>query len=157
VSRQSLGCLRFCWSGVREQKSSGSGAGLPATIDVESDMRNLLTLICVLCVLLVAGVAQSDGLVISMRVSPDVIVIASDGTYITVHARIPFDQVDISTVALNGVPLAHQKADDLGYFVGKFASAPVKETVEPRWGTLVLTGYTVEGVYFTGEDTVRVR
>lgn len=94
---------------------------------------------------------------IGVRVSPEVIVLSSDGTYITVHARIPYAEVDPSTVALNGVPLACHKEDDLGYFVGKFATGPVKETIAPKWATLVFTGFTVDGDYFTGEDRVRVK
>jgi hypothetical protein len=99
---------------------------------------------------------ETDG-EIFVKVSPNTIVIASDGDWITVHTNIAYSSVDTSTVTLNGVPVAWTKSDLRGNLVAKFAQADIKAIIAPPEATLVLSGLTSGGEPFTGSDTVAVK
>jgi hypothetical protein len=100
--------------------------------------------------------APADG-EISIQVSPHVIVLASDGTWVTIHTNIPYSQVDTSSVALNGVPTAFTKADLKGYLVAKFTQTDIKAIVAPPEALLELTGLKTDGEAFAGSEVVAVR
>lgn len=101
----------------------------------------------------------ADEIVISIKikVSPNTIVSASKGTWVTVHTDIPYHQVDTGTVQLNGLSAKTTFADDCGNLVAKFSLDEVKAIVKPPEATLTLTGATKDGEFFTGSDTVAVR
>jgi hypothetical protein len=101
--------------------------------------------------------ADLSDLGIIIQVAPHVIVIDSDGTWITVHADIPYSSVDGSSVTLNGVPAALTKADLQGNLVAKFDQADIKAIVAPPEATLELTGLKTDGEEFAGSETVEVR
>ena len=94
---------------------------------------------------------------IFVKVSPNTIVIASLGDWITVHTNIAYGIVDTSSVTLNGVPVAWTKSDLRGNLVAKFTQADIKAIVAPPEATLELSGLTTGGEPFTGSDTVTVR
>jgi len=92
-----------------------------------------------------------------IKVSPHVIVLDSDGTWITVHTNIPFGQVDTESVALNGIPAASTKTDLKGYLVAKFNQSDIKAIVAPPEALLELTGLMSDGEAFSGSEVVEVR
>lgn len=100
--------------------------------------------------------AEAEG-EIFVKVSPNTIVIASDGDWITVHTNIAYGSVDTSSITLNGVAVAWTKSDLRGNLVAKFAQADIKAIVAPPEATLELAGLTTGGEPFTGSDTVAVR
>lgn len=93
---------------------------------------------------------------VTIMVSPSRIAIGSDGTWVTVHADIPYAQVATETVELSGVTPVSTKADDCGDLVIKLDREDVVNIVEPPSATLVLTGQTIDGTPFSGSDTVDV-
>ena len=94
---------------------------------------------------------------IEITVAPNVINIASASTVVTVHTDISYWVVDGASVTLNGVAIDWSKSDNRGYFVAKFEAGEVKGIVTPgTTATLTLTGYTTDGVVFSGSDDVDV-
>lgn len=53
-------------------------------------------------------------------VSPDVLNLQMQGQVVTIHSDVAFDAVDVSTVYMNGVPVATWKEEEQGYFVARF-------------------------------------
>jgi hypothetical protein len=94
---------------------------------------------------------------IDIKVSPHVIVLESEGEWITVHTNIAFGSVDTSSVSLNGVPAALTKADLRGNLVAKFTQTDIKAIVAPPETLLELRGLTTGGEEFSGSETVEVR
>jgi hypothetical protein len=103
-----------------------------------------------------SGASASD-FEITIKVTPNSIVLASEGTWVTVHTDIGLYLVDTASLALSGVPVAWTKADARGNLVAKFDQAEVKAIVAPREAALELTGYTNDGLSFSGFDTVAVK
>jgi hypothetical protein len=99
----------------------------------------------------------TDGEEILIKVSPNTIVIGSDGDWITVHTNIPYGSVDTTSITLNGVAVARTKSDLRGNLVAKFTQADIKAIVAPPEAILELSGLTTDGEPFTGSDTVVVR
>ena len=128
-------------------------------------MKKLLVAsIAALCLVsgLVVGEALSAGTAsdveaVTIKISPGTLALRSTGTWVTVHADIPYSQVVGSTVELEGIAAALTKADDCGDLVAKFHQADVKAIVAPPSATLTLTGMTVAGTPFAGTDTIRVK
>jgi hypothetical protein len=94
---------------------------------------------------------------IYIKVSPHVIVLESDGTWVTVHTNIPYGQVETSSVTLNGVPAALTKADLKGYLVAKFGQTDIKAIVAPPEALLELRGLKTDGDEFSGSEVVEIR
>jgi hypothetical protein len=91
-------------------------------------------------------------------VSPQTLLLSSSqGGWITVHAAIPYGQVDTSSLELNGVSAGATKADARGELVAKFDEDAIKALVSPPSAVLALTGLTVDGDEIYGEDEVQVR
>jgi hypothetical protein len=118
-------------------------------------------IIFALCVL--AGCSSDNSsttlptpLEITITVSPQTLVLGSEGVWVTVHADIPYSQVDTVTLLLNDVEVSMTKSDANGSLVAKFELDTVKAIVHPPDATFVLEGATHEGVPFSGLDTVRV-
>lgn len=127
-------------------------------------MKKLLVSVAALC--LVGGVFVGDALsegangdveIINIKISPNTLVMRSPGTWVTVHADIPYSVVVGATVELNGIPAGLTKADDCGNLVAKFTQTEVKAIVAAPSATLTLTGTTVNGVDFAGTDTISVK
>ena len=125
-------------------------------------MRRMALLSCVSVLVLglcvgQATSARTDRSSLEVQVSPQTLLLGSDqGSWVTVHATIAYRDVDVASVALNGVPVAWAKADSRGELVAEFDEGAIKSIVEPPSATLVLTGNTKDGEFFSGSDTVRV-
>ena len=124
-------------------------------------MTKATAIIFALCVL--AGCSSDNSsttlptpLEITITVSPQTLVLGSEGVWVTVHADIPYSQVDTVTLLLNDVEVSMTKSDANGSLVAKFELDTVKAIVHPPDATVVLEGATHEGVPFSGLDTVRV-
>lgn len=111
--------------------------------------------ICAGPVLLRADVPLSETTVI--EVAPNVLNLASQGSWVTVHTDIPYGEAVAADVTLNGVDIAWSKSDNQGNFVAKFVIAAIKDIVEPGdEATLELVVLTTAGIEFIGSDTVKV-
>ncbi len=108
--------------------------------------------------LLVLGAiaAFAFGTDVDIVVSPNTLILSSQGECVTVHAGIPYSTVDRSSVELNGIPARSTKPDSRGDLVAKFDIEDVKAMVTPPSATLTLTGLADDG-YFSGTETVTVR
>ena len=129
-------------------------------------MRNVMVLGLSACVLLgLISQAFSNGKAdheadeggVGIAVSPQTLLLGSDqGGWITVHTNIPYDRVNLGTLALNGEPVSRTKPDSRGELVAFFAEAAIKDFVAPPEATLTLAGDYTGGTAFAGSDTVRV-
>jgi len=91
-------------------------------------------------------------------VSPQTLLLnSSQGGLVTVHAAIPYNQVDTFSIELGGVAAEFTKADARGDLVAKFDEDAIKALVSPPSAVLALTGVTVDGEAIYGEDEVQVR
>jgi hypothetical protein len=124
--------------------------------------RTVLTgglLLCalVLGVSLVVQAAESvpeDGI----AVSPSTLVMGSQGTWVTVHADVPYRDVAVATVTLNGIPVAATFADNQGDLVAKFLIDLVKDhpDVRPPSADVTLRALLDDGSEFVATDSIRV-
>jgi len=101
-------------------------------------------------------VTPSPPLVIDITVSPQTLVLGSEGEWVTVHADISYSLVDAVTLMLNDVEVAVTKSDANGSLVAKFEVDSVKAIVHPPDATLVLEGVTRDGSTYRGSDIIRV-
>lgn len=151
-------------------KRSGVGATTTATGPAE-DLRTrarlereclmnrfLVSLLAVsaVCVLLSMSAFAAD-LEIDVKVSPNTIVLASEGTLVTIHTNIALSAVDTGSLTLNGIPVAWTKADAKGNLVAKFNQYEIKAILTPPEATLELLGLKTDGTGFSGSDTVVVK
>lgn len=130
-------------------------------------MRSLALWIVLLSAGLVLAPASSqaqEAIVVDIQVSPNVLNIQSEGTWVTVHTDIAYSLVDAYSVSLNGIPIKSYKADNRGNFVAKFSIDEVKALdglVIGDYNTLVLEGLLItndeEGpLGFVGEEDILV-
>jgi hypothetical protein len=116
---------------------------------------------CVLLLVIALGtsVGRADDQ-IGIQVSPSTINLAYEGTWVTVHADIPYGAVLTASLTLNDVPVRWTKADSRGDLVAKFEAGSVKGIFDnvalPATAILKLCGVTRDGVPFFGTDTVLV-
>lgn len=101
--------------------------------------------------------SRSAALEVAIQISPASIEMDSVGTWVTVHADIPYSDVDGSTLTMNGVSPAAVKVDSRGDLVVKFDRPDVVAVVSPPEATLTLSGLTVTGEPFSGSSTVPVK
>ena len=100
--------------------------------------------------------ADSD-VPVAIVVSPNVLNLDSQGTWVTVHTDIPYADVDRTViVTLNGVEVKVVKSDACGDLVAKFCIDDIIGIVQPGTATLTLFGTTVWGIPFSGSDTIKV-
>ena len=103
-----------------------------------------------------SGIEAADTIV-NIQIAPQTFQLGfNQGGLITVHTDIPLRQVVRSSVQLDGLSAVYTKADSTGNLVAKFREQAVKALVSPPRATLTLTGTTVSGNDFAGDDTVRV-
>ena len=103
-----------------------------------------------------SGVTDPTPVEITITVSPQTLVLSSQGEWVTVHADIAYHQVDTVTLLLNDIEVSVTKSDANGALVAKFELDDVKDIVHPPDATFLLEGATHEGSRFVGSDTVRV-
>jgi len=111
-----------------------------------------------LSLVLSAGVAMAEQL-IEVDVTPNVLNIASESEWVTVHTNIPYSQVvkDSVKLTLNDINVAWTKVDNQGNLVAKFYSGDVKSALTaPSTAELTLIGMTIDGEIFMGTDTITV-
>jgi hypothetical protein len=100
-----------------------------------------------------------DTIVVNIQVSPNVLNIQSQGTWVTVHTDIAYSLVDAYSVYLNGIWIKGWKADNQGNFVAKFIIDEVKMLDGLTIGDfnkLTIQGLTKDGVPFLGEDYIKI-
>ena len=100
--------------------------------------------------------ADDETETIVIKVSPSVIVLDSEGAWVTVHADIRYWVVDTLSLYLNDIPVTFTKADDRGDLVAKFSLDDVKEILTVGEVELKMCGTTKDDEAFEGVDTVRV-
>ena len=108
---------------------------------------------------IVGPATRADGLLpveVSIVVAPSAVYMASQGTWVTVHAEISYSAVAGASVTLNDIPVKATFADSRGELVAKFALDDVKEILVPGTMELTLCGETRAGVPFMGTDDIRV-
>ena len=113
----------------------------------------------VLAILALGMSVNAYGQEVGIEVSPNILNIPSDGNVVTVHTDVPYSQVLVHSVFLNGVPINTWKADSRGYFVAKFVMEEVKYLsglVIGDYNELTLTGMTTNHTPFAGTDAVLV-
>lgn len=94
---------------------------------------------------------------VEIQIAPSTLLLnASQGGSVTVHADIPYSIVDGSSVKLDGIAATATFADDCGDLVAKFKETEVKAGLSLGRVTLTLTGLTTDGTPFRGSDVVRV-
>ena len=126
-------------------------------------MRSMIVAACVLCVVLglcLSLRAETETITpteIEIVISPNTLVMDSQGVWVTVHADIPLKSVAGFTVTLNGIPVEVVKADNHGDLVAKFELDAVKNIIDPPSATLTLAGELSDGGAFEGTDTIRVK
>ena len=120
-------------------------------------INSSLLLVAFFCLpFFVADCNGEDSIVVPIQIAPNVVNLDSNGTWVTVHAEIPYAAVADADLTLNGVSVTFTKADDRGELVGKFAIDDVKAILPPGTVTLTLSGLTKTGDTFTGSDTIKV-
>ena len=92
---------------------------------------------------------------IDIMISPNVINLKTPGTWVTIHADIPFSEVVEGSVSLEGIPVSFIKEDDNGDLVAKFAIADVRAILSNGYVELTLEGVSTSGDFF-GVDIIRV-
>lgn len=118
--------------------------------------RIMVSLVAICAMLTVLSITASAGEIYT-KISPNAIILESDGTWVSVHTNIALSAVDTSSLTLGGVAVAWTKADAKGNLVAKFAQADIKAIVAPPEATLELLGTTKAGEEFWGSDTVLVK
>ncbi len=94
----------------------------------------------------------------TIDIAPATLNLQSNGSVVTVHTDLPYNEVDPSTVFLNGIALQSSKMDDSGNFVAKFSRDEVKALeglIIGDYNTFQLIGETTEGS-FAGEDDIKI-
>ncbi len=140
-------------------------------------MKKILLGLVSLCLVLFVGAGTVLGAdTITIDVSPDVLGASSTGVYVTVHADIAYDAVNIDSLTLNGELQAVKTEEDLnGNLVAKFDLADVlalaldgdsisdsgdqgsqKGSASSSPLDLTFSGTTTEGSEFYGTDTIRI-
>ena len=128
-------------------------------------MRRSITSVIAICLALVLiamhpsiGRAQGE----TIKVSPDVLVISSSGTKVTIHSNIPAGTVNVSTLGLSidGIGLLEPIAtfaDARGQLVAKFDLGDVKSLVTVPSAELTLSGIYFDGGDFSASDVIVVK
>ena len=116
-------------------------------------------LCCALLLALSAGLVSADAdevEEVTIVVSPNVVNLDSEGTWVTVHAEISYSLVAGLGVFLNDIAVNFTKSDARGELVAKFNLDDVKDILSEGEVDLTLTGNTLDGDEFVGTDTVKV-
>jgi hypothetical protein len=104
----------------------------------------------------IPALCELESIPVGIVISPSTLNVASQGTWVTVHADIAYSLVAGATVTLNGIGVQATFADNCGDLVAKFAIDDIKGIVQPGSAVLTLSGFTRDGTPFSGTDMVRV-
>ena len=99
------------------------------------------------------------GFEITIEIAPSTLNLQNQGEVVTVHTDIGYNDVDVSSVYLNGESINSWKADDRGYFVAKFLMEDIKLIEDLKineYNTMTLVGVTKGGDSFIGEQDIKV-
>lgn len=119
-------------------------------------MRNIIT-ICIMLMGMSLFTHEALGGDRGVAVSPQTLIVTMDqGGAVTVHTSIPYADVDLTTIQLNGIAVDWTHVDSLGHLVAEFDEAAVKAIATPPQLVLTLTCTLKSGESFSGSDTVRV-
>ncbi len=94
--------------------------------------------------------------VLEIKIAPAQLVLATPGSWVTVHTNVSYSLVDASTVELEGIPAISTFSDDCGNLVAKFDRDEICAIVAPPEATLTLTAFMVDGEFISGSDTITV-
>ncbi len=98
----------------------------------------------------------------TIKVAPNVLVISSQGTKVTIHSNIPAGTVNVSTLGLSIdgagslIPIS-TFADARGQLVAKFDMEEVKGIVNVPSTVLTLAGIYFDGGSFSASDVIDVK
>jgi len=118
-------------------------------------------IICLLALLFAffQNPSKCFGFEISIDVAPNTLNLQSEGSVVTVHTDIAYDDVDVSTVYLNGIAIKSWKADNRGNFVAKFSMEDVKKLDGLKidgYNMLKIVGLTKNVQSFWGQKEIKV-
>lgn len=123
-------------------------------------MRSGLLVAAIACVTLATGQAWSNSRTkdpMGIAVSPQTLILSQDqGGAVTVHTAIPYSDVDLTSLYLNGISAGGAWADNCGNLVARFSEAAIEALVAPPSAVLTLRGSLADGTPCAGSDTVRV-
>jgi len=146
---------------MRRQQTLEPAGALPARAWFKRECVMNRFLISLLAVSLLVGMLSMNAfaadLEITIKVTPRVLVLDSEGTLVTVHTDIAYYAVDTASLTLNGIPIAWTKADARGNLVAKFNQDDVKDIVAPPSVALELSGTTTDGTSFSGTDMIVIK
>ncbi|RQV99456.1 hypothetical protein EH220_01660 [bacterium] len=111
----------------------------------------LSTLISVMCL-------TSGAFALDIQVSPQMLVLSSNGGRLSVHTDVPFSTAEIVVLEVNGTTItANVFADDLGNLVAQCDKDVVKEVIDDFQGstTTATISLTVNGD--TDSEVIRVK
>ena len=111
-----------------------------------------------LAIVVLAAPAICTAEEITIRIAPATLNLQSNGSVVTVHTDVPYGDVDVAAVFLEGVLINSWKADDRGYFVAKFLIDEIKTVdglVIGDYNTLQFVAVTTFGEV-SGEADVMV-
>lgn len=114
--------------------------------------------IAVLLVFFLILPVVAQDITITIKVAPNVLNLASQGEVVTVHTDLPYSQVVVATVSLNGIEIQSWKSDSRGNFVAKFNMNDIKDLplMIDAYNTVTLAGTTVNQQNFSGSQSILV-
>ncbi|MFC1811099.1 hypothetical protein ACFL03_00205 [Thermodesulfobacteriota bacterium] len=95
---------------------------------------------------------------ITIDVAPNVLSLQNNGQVVTVHTDIPYDDVELTSVHINGVLIDSWESDVRGYFVARFVMNAIKNLplVIGDYNTFTLVGKTFSDGEFSGSQDILV-
>ncbi len=125
-------------------------------------MLRKCTILLALGLLLAAPVSAREYFDGTMLVSPQVFVLDYQGSVLSIHTEVPYNEIISSTIVLHGAngatirPL-YTSTDSRGNLVAKFTSEDVRKIIEVPLTELTLTGYFTDNESFSLRGTIRVQ
>lgn len=116
-------------------------------------------LLAAACLMPAVASGEDDApLAVTIQVSPNVIAMRSQGTWLTIHVDIDYSPESSATITVGGgnIDASSVFPDDRGDLVAKFPLKDVKAAIGNANSITILITGTTGGVSFSGEQTVRV-
>ena len=125
-------------------------------------MLRKCTIMLALGLLLAAPVSAREYFDGTMLVSPQVFVLDYQGSVLSIHTEVPYNEIVRSTIVLEGangmtITPSYTTVDSRGNLVVRFTSDDVTRIVEVPTTGLTLTGYFIDNGSFTLRATIRVQ
>ncbi len=117
--------------------------------------RTILFVVLLLSVFTFVALAE---MIITIKVSPNILNLKNNGQVVTIHTDISYNSVVGASVTLNGITIYYWKSEDRGNFVAKFNINDIKNLPLKidEYNTLTLKGTTVNGELFIGSEQILV-